>query len=134
MAEKLKFELVSPERLLMEADVDMVTIPGTEGDFGVLPGHAPVISTLRPNILEVTETEGESPRRIFVRGGFADVALDRVTVLAEEAIDLRDLDRADLEQRIKDASEDVEDATSDEAREQAQEVHDQLKELLDALE
>ena len=72
MADSIAFELVSPERLLMEADVHGVMVPGREGDFTVLPGHAPVISTLRPAVVDVFETEGADPVRIFVRGGFVD--------------------------------------------------------------
>lgn len=133
MADKVTFEMVLPDRLLMSAEVASVVVPGREGDFTVLPGHAPVITTLRPNVLEVFETEGGAATRIFVRGGFADVAVDRLTILAEEAIMLADLDRADLNQRISEASEDIEDAKTDEDREQAQAVHDQLSQLLHSL-
>lgn len=133
MAEKVAFEIVLPDRLLMSADVEAVVVPGREGDFTVLAGHAPVITTLRPNVIEVFEEQSGTPTRIFVRGGFADLAADRLTVLAEEAIMLADLDRADLEQRIRDASEDVEDAKTDEDRENAHAVHDQLSQLLQSL-
>ncbi len=133
MAEKITFEMVLPDRLLMSADVASVVVPGREGDFTVLPGHAPVITTLRPNVIEVFEHQDAAPTRIFVRGGFADLADDRLIVLAEEAIMLGDLDRADLEQKIRDASEDIEDAKTDEDREQAQAVHDQLSLLLQSL-
>ena len=133
MADTIAFELVSPERLLMTADVYGVMVPGGEGDFTVLPGHAPVISTLRPAVVDVYETEGAEPIKIFVRGGFVDCALDRLTVLAEEAIVLAELDRETLAQRVKDAAEDVEDAKSDDERQNAQDVHDRLNELLSAL-
>jgi len=133
MADTIAFELVSPERLLMAADVHAVMVPGREGDFTVMPGHAPVISTLKPAVLDVYETEGASPTRIFVRGGFVDCALDRLTVLAEEAIMLAELNKEKLAQRVRNAVEDVEDAKTDEERQHAQDVYDRLNELLTAL-
>jgi F-type H+-transporting ATPase subunit epsilon len=133
MADTIAFELVSPDRLLMSADVARVVLSGREGDFTVLPGHAPVITTLRPSLVEVDVTEGGETTRVFVRGGFADVAADRLTVLAEEAVMLDELDRPALEQRIQDAAEDIDDAASDEARDSAQELHTRLEALLDAL-
>jgi F-type H+-transporting ATPase subunit epsilon len=133
MADKLSFELVSPERLLMSAQVDMVVVPGGDGDFGVLPGHAPVISTVRPGVLEVYAEEGQPPERIFLRGGFADVAPGKLTVLAEQAIPVADLDRAQLEQHIQNAREDIEDAKDDAALHKAQLMLTQLTELLEAL-
>ncbi|MCG8690179.1 MAG: F0F1 ATP synthase subunit epsilon [Minwuiales bacterium] len=132
MADKVAFELVSPERLLLSADVDMVVLPGSEGDFGVLPGHAPVVSTLRPGALEIYEGDQIS-ERYFVNGGFAEVAGARLTVLAEQSIALGDLDRADLEQQIQNAREDVADAKDDQARDKAQERLDQLSEILATL-
>jgi F-type H+-transporting ATPase subunit epsilon len=132
MASKLHFDLVSPERLLMSAEVEMVTVPGVEGDFGVLAAHAPVITTLRPGVLVVKETGGEE-QRIFVRGGFAEVNLDGLTVLAEEARPIAELDAAALDQEVKDAEEDVADARDEGARQKAQETLDRLKELRVAL-
>ena len=133
MAGKLHFDLVSPERLLMSAEVEMVTVPGVEGDFGVLVGHAPVITTLRPGVLAVRATAGGDEERIFVRGGFAEVNLDGLTVLAEEAMPLAELDGAALDQRVKDAEEDVADAKDEGTRQKAQERLDRLKELRVAL-
>ena len=104
MAEKIAFELVSPDRLLVSEAVDMVVIPGTEGDFGVLYGHQPLVALVRPGILEI-ENEGAPTRRIFVSGGFAEVTNDRCAVLTEDAVPVEDLKRADLEQRIKDVEE-----------------------------
>jgi F-type H+-transporting ATPase subunit epsilon len=99
---KVSFELVAPERLLFSAEVDMVVVPGTEGDFGVLPGHAPLIATVRPGVIEIYDG-GIDPKfireRIFVAGGFAEVNGSRCTVLAEEASPVRDIDMADLESR-----------------------------------
>jgi F-type H+-transporting ATPase subunit epsilon len=79
----LKFELVTPERLVRSEEVHMVTVPGTEGDFGVLQGHAPVMSTIRDGAVQVYRTEGAAPQSIEVRGGFAEVSENGLTVLAE---------------------------------------------------
>lgn len=112
MADKVEFELVSPEKLLNAQSVDMVVVPGSEGDFGVLPGHAPMISTVRPGVIEVYEND-KVVDRVFVAGGFAEVTETRVTVLAEEAMPLASIDRAAVEKAIKNLSEDLDDAKSD---------------------
>jgi F-type H+-transporting ATPase subunit epsilon len=132
MADKVSFEMVSPDRLLKTADVDMVIVPGMEGDFGVLPGHAPLISTMRPGVVEIHD-EGNDVEQIFVRGGFAEVTTEGVTILAEEAIAMADLGRGQLEQEVSYAREDIDDAKTDEARDRAQHKFDQLTQLLDAL-
>lgn len=131
MADKLHFELVSPEKLLMSTDVDMVVVPGVDGDFGVLINHAPVVSTLRAGILEVHN--GEEPDRLLVRGGFAEVNPEGLTVLAEEATPLSEVDRAALETQLKDANEDVADAKDDAQRMEAEKLRDRLVEILDVL-
>src|SRR5262245_51560905 len=105
----LHFELVSPERLLFSGEVAEVDIPGTEGDMGILPGHAPVLSTLRPGVVTMTKDDG-AKERIFVRGGFAEVNPQGLTVLAEVAIPLAELHANVLAQEVKDAQEDVTDA------------------------
>ena len=128
----LHFELVSPERLLLSEDVAEVDIPGTDGDMGILPGHAPVLSTLRPGVITVTRDSGQKDR-IFVRGGFAEVNPQGLTVLAETAIPLAELDAAALAQHVKDLEEDVADAQDDESRRRAQEALDHLKDLQAAL-
>jgi len=132
MAELLKFELVSPERHLMSAEVEQVTVPGTEGEFTVLARHAPLLSTVRPGVLAVVQ-DGGSEERIFVRGGFAEVNPDGLTVLAEEAIPMADVDRETLAQRIQNAEEDVADATDDDKRNRAQQALDHLRQLHDSL-
>jgi F-type H+-transporting ATPase subunit epsilon len=132
MADKVSFEMVSPDRLLKTADVDMVIVPGMEGDFGVLPGHAPLISTMRPGVVEIHD-EGNDVEQIFVRGGFAEVTTEGVTILAEEAIAMADLGRGQLEQEVSYAREDIDDAKTDEARDRAQHKFDQMTQLLDAL-
>jgi len=96
MAATLEFELVSPERLLRSEPVEMVVVPGGEGNFGVLPGHSLLISTVRPGLIEIYEA-GKVKDRIFVAGGFAEVTPERCTVLADEAVPLPDLNRAALE-------------------------------------
>jgi F-type H+-transporting ATPase subunit epsilon len=86
MAGTFTFELVSPERLLSSGQVAMVVVPGSEGDFGVLPGHAPMMSTIRPGIIEVYASEGTSPSaRYEIEGGFAEVTPEGLTILAEQA-------------------------------------------------
>jgi len=123
MADKVAFELVSPEKLLFSAEVDMVVVPGTEGDFGILPGHSPFISTVRPGVLDVYDG-GINPAnlktRIFVAGGFAETADSRLTVLAEEAVPVADINRARAEARLAEARSKLEDADTDEAKAQAQ--------------
>lgn len=110
MAEgKVAFELVSPERLLLSEEVDMVVVPGEEGDFGVLTRHAPMISTLRPGVIQVHDG-GSVTESIFVAGGFAEVTPARCTVLAEEALPVGEIDRAATEQRLSDARDDLLDA------------------------
>jgi F-type H+-transporting ATPase subunit epsilon len=128
----LKFELVSPERLLLSADVQQVTVPGTEGLFTVLPGHAPVLSTLRPGVVDVVTAEAQH-ERIFVRGGFAEVNPRGLTILAEVAIPLAELDTGALERQIGNAAEDVSDAQDDETRRRAQESLDHLRDLRSAM-
>ena len=132
MADKLHFDLVSPDRLLLSEEVDQVLVPGSEGDFGVLPDHAPVMSTLKPGVLEVSGA-ASGDTRIFVRGGFAEVTPKGLTVLAEEAIPLAELDVAQLDQKIQDASEDVADAKDDAARDAAQLTLDHLRQLRENL-
>jgi F-type H+-transporting ATPase subunit epsilon len=96
MADKVQFELVSPEKLLLSEAVDMVVVPGSEGNFGVLAGHSLLISTVRPGVIDVYEGN-EVSERIFVSGGFAEVTAERCTVLADEAVPLSSLDAAAIE-------------------------------------
>lgn len=131
MSDKLNFALVSPERELFNGDVDHVVVPGAEGEFGVMPNHAPVMSVVKPGALRVID--GGSERRIFVNGGFADVTPEGLTVLADEAIDLADLDAAKLEQQLKDAAEDVRDASSDAKRDATQKALSRLEAIKAAL-
>jgi len=106
MADSLELELVSPEILLLSQPVEMVVVPGTEGDFGVLPGHAPLIANIRPGALVVFEG-GNAAERFFLAGGFAEVTTERCTILAEGAMRVADIDRAAVEQEIRDLREDI---------------------------
>lgn len=130
MAEgKVTFELVSPERLLASVEVDMVVVPGVEGDFGVLPGHAPFISALRSGVIDVHDG-GKVTERIFVADGFAEVTPERCTVLAVEAVPLDRIDRAAVEKRIAGAELDLRDAANDQERVQAEAALDVLRAML----
>ncbi len=116
MAEgKVEFELVSPEKLLLSERVDMVVVPGEEGNFGVLVQHAPLISAVRPGVIDV-HNGGKVTEQIFVAGGFAEVTPARCTVLAEQAVPIAEIDRSAAEQQLKDAQEDVADAKDDAER------------------
>lgn len=126
-----KFELVSPERLVLSADVDQVDLPGAGGDFGVLAGHSPFLSTLRPGV--ITVRTGGTAQKIFVRGGFADVNASGLTVLAERAIPVSELKPEQIAAEIKDAEEDVADATTVEGKQAAQLKLDQLRQAAEAL-
>lgn len=126
MADKVEFELVSPERLLLSQPVDMVVVPGTGGDFGVLPGHTPMISGVRTGTIDIYEDDKRT-QRIFVAGGFAEVTAERCTVLAEGAVAVDDLDRAvidaelaDAEARLRDAIDDAERTVAEKDRSLAQ--------------
>lgn len=131
MADPFQFELVSPERLLMSEPVEAVVVPGADGYFTVLKGHAPAMSTLKPGVVDVTR--GNAVERIFVRGGFADISTAGLTILAEQAIPLADVDAAMLAQELKNASEDVSDAKDGPAKDAAELRLSQLKEVQTAL-
>jgi len=118
MAETTEFELVSPEKLLISQPAEMVVVPGSEGDFGALPRHAPMITGVRPGVIDVYEN-GKIEKRIFVAGGFAEVTETRITVLAEEAIPLSDLTAEIVVARIRAAEADVAAAVTDHAKREA---------------
>jgi F-type H+-transporting ATPase subunit epsilon len=100
MPDRVEFELVTPERLLLSEMVEMVVVPGTEGNFGVLPGHAPLISTIRPGMIEIYQGQTVT-RRIFIVSGIAEVTPERCTVLADEAVSLDTLDRGSIESDLR---------------------------------
>ena len=128
----LHFELVSPARLLFSGEVASVQIPGTEGEMTILANHAPVLATLKPGVVVVAKDSGAA-EKIFVRGGFAEVNASGLTVLAETAIPLADLDAAAIAGQIKNAEEDVADAKSDDTRAKANETLDHLRSLAAAI-
>ncbi|MAU40881.1 MAG: F0F1 ATP synthase subunit epsilon [Kordiimonas sp.] len=132
MADIVNFELVSPERLLMSAEAEMVVVPGVEGDIGVLPGHAPLVTTIRPGIVEV-HNDGADLVKLFVRGGFAEITGTTLTVLAEEAMALSEIDRAAIEQELQNCNEDIQDAKDAATRAKAEDARDRAQEVLQAL-
>lgn len=132
MAELFQFELVSPERQLLSEQVLEVIVPGAEGEFGVLKDHSPFMSTVKPGILKVRRESG-SLDEYFVRGGFADVALGGLTILAEHAIPVAEIDAAEIASQIKDAEEDAADAKDGETKRKAETTLAQLREVFEAM-
>ena len=122
MAENLNFELVSPERRLAAGEADSVTIPGMEGDLTAMVGHAPFVTNLRPGY--VTARNGSSEETYFVTGGFAEIAHNTVAVLADEAVEKEDVQRALVEERLKAAEDALEHASEDRKQAALQKVND----------
>lgn len=114
MAGTFKFELVSPERILLSADAEQVVLMASAGQMTVLPGHAPAVAALQPGVIDVTT--GGRQRKVFVGGGFAEIDPDRLTILAEKAFDAEDLKRSGLDREIKAAEDALAAATTDEDR------------------
>jgi ATP synthase, F1 epsilon subunit (delta in mitochondria) len=130
MADKITFDLVSPEQLLLSEETDIVTVPGTEGELGVMAGHAPIITTLKPGIVTV----GSNPAKKFVvLGGFAEISAAKVTVLAEEAIPAASFDAAALEVRLTKAAESLAAAKTDADKTAKQFYLDNLQSLRSAV-
>jgi F-type H+-transporting ATPase subunit epsilon len=129
MAE-LHLEFVSPENVLFSGEVDQVDLPGAEGDMGILAGHAPLVTVLRPGI--VTIYRGSAREPVVVTGGFAEVGPAGLTVLADRAVAREDFDLATLSAEIKDAEEDVADAKDEAQRDKLARHLAQLKALQDA--
>jgi F-type H+-transporting ATPase subunit epsilon len=127
MSGTFKFELVSPERILLSEDAEQVVLPGAAGDFAVLAGHAPVISVLRPGVMDVTLPSGQ--QRIYVDGGFAEVSGNSLTVLAEKADVVGELGADQIASRLKEAEDDYANATNDAARLRAADAVASLKAL-----
>lgn len=119
MADSFKFELVSPERLLLSEQVTAVVVPGSEGYMTVMANKAPLMATLKPGIVRATLASG-GERRIFIQGGFADINPDGFTLLAEQAIAVEDLDPAQLDREIEEARATIAKAESDEVRYRAE--------------
>jgi len=131
MAQAYKFDLVSPERLLLSEQVDAVVIPASDGEMTVMALHAPAMTTLRPGVVTVMR-QGNS-ERFVVFGGFADITPEACTLLAESAVRVAELDRAALERSIQDAREDVRDAKDEATRAKAQEYLDHMVTMQAAL-
>jgi F-type H+-transporting ATPase subunit epsilon len=127
-----KFDLVSPERLLMSEEVESVVIPGAEGEMTVMANHAPVMTTIKPGVVTVKPANGAEERYV-VFGGFADILPSGCTLLAEEAVAVRDINRDQLGRRIQDARDDVADAKTQPAKAKAQEYLDHLTTLEGAI-
>jgi F-type H+-transporting ATPase subunit epsilon len=121
------FELVTPERLLLAGEAEQVVVPGAEGDFAVLAGHAPVISTLRPGILEITLADGK--QRIFVKKGVAEADPERLTVLAQTAVAVERLDGAAIATELKSAEEELAEAKDDQSKRMAETLIELLRRL-----
>lgn len=107
MSEQINFELVSPEEKLVSEPVNMAVIPGAEGELGVMAGHASFVVALKPGVVTLTKGDGKDAQNIFIAGGFADITGENCTVLAEEAVNVDDLDKAVLEQELKNLNEDL---------------------------
>ncbi len=132
MAEKVEFELVAPEKLIFSDAVEFVVVPGVEGDFGVLPGHALPLSTVRPGVVEIHE-DNQPKHRYFVSGGFAEVTGERCTVLSTETIPIDDIDREAVQKRLESAQLELRDASSDEDRTKYEADVTVAQAMLDAL-
>lgn len=128
MAGTFKFELVTPERMALSEDVEQVLVPGMEGEFTVLPGHAPVISALRPGIVEVTLPESRRTR-IYVKGGFAEIDAEHVTLLAERALDVETMEPGTIAEELAAAEADLAAAADDTARLAAASAVERLRSL-----
>ena len=109
MADKVHFEIVTPSKLLTAEEADMVVVPGDDGDFGVLLGHSPLLSSVRPGVIDVHE-DGAVRTRYFIAGGFAEVDSEKCVVLADEAMAVSDLDKTAAQQRLETAQQALMDA------------------------
>ena len=128
MAGTFKFELVSPERVLLSVDAEQVELPGSEGDFTVLPGHAPVVATLRPGTIH-SRTASEK-KAIFVQRGFVEVRPDSVVVLAEQAFVTDEVDTRHIENELKATEAALAAANDDEARRHHNIAIEQMRDVL----
>jgi len=127
MAATFNFELVTPERLLLSGAAEQVVVPGAEGDFAVLAGHAPVISTLRPGILEITMADGR--QRILVKKGVAEADPSRLTILAQTAVAVESLDAAAIASELKGAEGELAEAKDDQSKRMAETLVELLKRM-----
>ena len=127
--EKLSLEVVAPERMVMSKTVDMVTISGTEGDFGVLPGHAALVSSIRPGFLEI-EADKET-EKMFIGGGFIEVLEDKVSILATEVLSAEQIDISDCEEKISKYNSDIDVSETDVDKELIQKNIDKFQAMIE---
>ncbi|MDH5772977.1 MAG: ATP synthase F1 subunit epsilon [Rhodospirillaceae bacterium] len=132
LPEMVEFELVAPERLVQSKSVGMVVVPCAEGDIGVLPGHAPLIGTVRPGVVDIFEND-KITDRVFVSGGFVEVTPDRCTLLAEEAIAVSDITRESAEARLSQAQDLLAQAKSESEKTRANAAIEMAEAMLAAL-
>ncbi|XBQ17427.1 MAG: F0F1 ATP synthase subunit epsilon [Oceanicaulis sp.] len=131
MADKLNFDLVAPEARVFAGQVDMVVVPGSEGDFGVLAGHAPFMSTIRSGAIAIHD--GGQVTRTFIHGGFAEVTPAGLTILAEEALDLSTIDPSEVERQLTEAREDAGQARDEAERRECEARIEKLEALMAAI-
>ena len=127
--EKLSLEVVAPEKMVMSKTVDMVTISGTEGDFGVLPGHAALVSSIRPGFLEI-EADKET-EKMFIGGGFIEVLEDKVSILATEVLSAEQIDISDCEEKISKYNSDIDVSETDVDKELIQKNIDKFRAMIE---
>ena len=127
--EKLSLEVVAPEKMVMSKTVDMVTISGTEGDFGVLPGHAALVSSIRPGFLEI-EADKET-EKMFIGGGFIEVLEDKVSILATEVLSAEQIDISDCEEKISKCNSDIDVSETDVDKELIQKNIDKFQAMIE---
>ena len=127
--EKLSLEVVAPEKMVMSKTVDMVTISGTEGDFGVLPGHAALVSSIRPGFLEI-EADKEI-EKMFIGGGFIEVLEDKVSILATEVLSAEQIDISDCEEKISKCNSDIDVSETDADKELIQKNIDKFQAMIE---
>ena len=127
--EKLTLEVVAPEKMVMSKTVDMVTISGTEGDFGVLPGHASLVSSIRPGFLEI-EADKET-EKMFIGGGFIEVLEDKVSILATEVLSAEQIDISDCEEKISKCNSDIDVSETDVDKELIQKNIDKFQAMIE---
>jgi F-type H+-transporting ATPase subunit epsilon len=126
MADTFKFQLITPDRMLLSEDAAQVLVPGTEGEFTVLPGHAPVISALRPGVVDAALADARKVR-VFVKGGLVEIDADRLTVLAERAIPVEAMDAATVAAELQTAETELAEAGDEAARLAAATAVERLK-------
>ncbi len=127
--EKLSLEVVAPEKMVMSKTVDMVTISGTEGDFGVLPGHAALVSSIRSGFLEI-EADKET-EKMFIGGGFIEVLEDKVSILATEVLSAEQIDISDCEEKISKYNSDIDVSETDVDKELIQKNIDKFQAMIE---